>query len=683
MNVQPTLDPAALGRILLLQSTLPVATDENRLMEMVAYGMSALPGVAECLVCIEGTTVDIRGSSRTPKAELCAAAVDDAFTGCADSCPVAWEESWHRIVLRTSRRDYGSLFLNLEDSEVFEPYSAFANNTANLVALHIENDRTAAELNALNRGLDQQVRDRTQQLQASETHLREAQKVARIGSFEGEIANNSLWWSEELYLLFGLDPEHFAPTKEHFGELLHPEDKESYLAAISESLELGKDLKKTFRAKHTSGEWRHYETTAKVSKNNKGAVIGLRGTVQDITERKLAEAEKKNLQTHLRHSQKMDAVGQLAAGVAHEFNNILVGILGNADLLLLTTGDDLPENYRQPIKDIERAGTRAADLTKQLLSFARKKSPDVSLFDVNRVISDHTGLLRRLVHTNIELQFHLASDPLMTRADESNVEQAITNLVLNARDAMPNGGTLTVQTDSKNLAANEVAPSCQPGDYARLSVIDEGCGITPEDKERIFEPFFTTKQIGKGTGLGLSTVFADVKSNGGFITVESCVGHGTTFCIHLPQVEETTETTVTKNKHTSPLDSGNETILVCDDEDIVLRSVSALLNTFGYTVICAHSPHEAIDIAKTHAGKISLLLTDFAMPEMDGLQLSEQITQLLPEIKIIVTSGYAEDVSQGDQVDKTHFEFIQKPAPYDLLSQTIRKVLDDGTTSKK
>ena len=276
MKSPPTLDSAVLGRILLLQSTLPAASNERRLMEMVASGMMALPGVVESVVCIEGHTITARDSNDEPAVTEC------PLTGMET-------EPWTRIELQTSRQVYGFLSLRVQDQELFSPYLPFVGNTVNLVAIEIENERAAAELNELNRGLDQQVEERTRQLSESERRLREAQVVGEMGSFEGSVNKDELWWSDELYRLFGLDPAHFIPTKEGFSELLHPEDRDDYIAALMRSLQEGAPLKREFRARHSTGEWRHYETIARVSVDDHGIALGMQGTVQDITKRKQAE----------------------------------------------------------------------------------------------------------------------------------------------------------------------------------------------------------------------------------------------------------------------------------------------------------------------------------------------------------------------------------------------------------
>lgn len=405
--------------------------------------------------------------------------------------------------------------------------------------------------------------------------------------------------------------------------------------------------------------------------------------VTDITERNRLDVQRVQLQDQLRHAQKMDAVGQLAAGVAHEFNNMLVGILGNAQFLLGKADADLPESWKRPLTDIERAGTRAAVLTNQLLSFARKKTSNITLVNVNQVISDSTRMHQRLVGPDIKVRTELSTDQVFVRVDEGEVEQAVTNLVMNARDAMSDGGTLTIQTECLSLAVTDVPPDCKPGSYIRLSVTDNGNGMSPEVEERIFEPFFTTKSVGSGTGLGLSTVFSNAASSGGFVTVESVVGEGTVIGIHLPHVKSVVNQPKPELVRTNHPVGGSETILVCDDEDVVLASTTALLETLGYVVIAASGPREAIKVAAAHKGPIALLLTDMSMPDMDGIQLSDEIARIFPNIRRVLTSGYAEDSFRAQMRDTDRFDFMQKPASYDLMARTIRNSLDKSLAGIK
>ncbi len=400
------------------------------------------------------------------------------------------------------------------------------------------------------------------------------------------------------------------------------------------------------------------------------------GSVVDISSRKKAEEENRKLQDQLRHSQKMEAVGQLAAGVAHEFNNVLVGVLSNAEMLLSSCGKDLPEHFKEPVKSIKHSARLASDLTKQLLSFAHRKTSNATRFDINTAVTRNRKMLRWIAGSDIELVFQLSPRPLFVFSDEGDFERAITNLVINARDAMPSGGTLSIQTDTVFFDEDELASGCQPGDYVRLLVADSGGGMSAEIKERIFEPFFTTKDVGQGTGLGLSTVFADIANSGGFVTVESEAGIGSVFAIHLPQsIEEPPDDQVDSGELKLP-EGGTETILVCDDEEIVLNSVTSLLEILGYSVLSANGPEQALQVASTYEGKISLLFTDLTMPNMNGIELGKKFAELYPDIKVLLTSGYAEDAFEfrGENADK--FAFIAKPASLEEMARALRDILE-------
>jgi two-component system, cell cycle sensor histidine kinase and response regulator CckA len=399
---------------------------------------------------------------------------------------------------------------------------------------------------------------------------------------------------------------------------------------------------------------------------------------KDITEQKQAEEINEQLQFQLRHSQKMKAIGQLTASVAHEFNNILVGINLNTELMLMNSENEIPEEFLGPLNDIKKSGDRAADLISQMLAFGRKKKPDKSWFNVNALITDSQRMLEQILGKMIELSTDLDPDVKPVWADEAEIEQALMNLVLNARDAMSEGGALTLTSRNLNIEEDNVSveSNLSPGSYLQLSVVDSGCGMSPETMEQIFLPFFTTKPAKKGTGLGLSTAYRDIVNNGGLLTVESQIGKGTNFRIYLPQERKKTVKNISDQSATSTNASinGTETILLCDDEETVLSTVTALLKSLGYTIISASDPTEAIEIGISYPGTISLLLTDFNMPQMNGQQLAKKITQLRPEIKVIYLSGFAGevlDVTEGEKV-----EIIQKPTNIGTLSLKIRKVLD-------
>jgi PAS domain S-box-containing protein len=417
---------------------------------------------------------------------------------------------------------------------------------------------------------------------------------------------------------------------------------------------------------------------AAIIKDADGEPYLLSATAIDITEHKRMEEERRQLEEHLRHSQKMDAVGQLAAGVAHEFNNLLVGIIGNAELVARSAGV-LPERVRTPIEDIRRSGERAAALTEQLLMFSKKRISYVTVFDINRTVAQAEHMLRRLIGPNMTMKVTGETDPCLIRADEAELEQILTNLVLNARDAMSDDGTVTIRTANVEINDDQASQSSNlsPGPHVELSVTDTGCGMPEERVERIFEPFFTTKSDGQGAGLGLATVFANVERVSGHITVESRPGEGTTFHIYFPRADGDTEAEATAAE--PPADEvlcGGETILVCDDEDVALRSFCWRLESRGYSVLAAESGRRALELAATHEGPIALLLTDVIMPEMNGRELAEQITRKRPETQVIYMSGYASDILETDVREDESFVFLQKPSTSEALFRSVREAID-------
>jgi PAS domain S-box-containing protein len=395
--------------------------------------------------------------------------------------------------------------------------------------------------------------------------------------------------------------------------------------------------------------------------------------IRDITERKRAEEEKARLEMRLRESQKMEAVGQLAGGVAHDFNNLLTVINGYTQMLLLSS-----DSSTQPeLEEVLRAGERASALTRQLLVFSRRQALESKIIDFNAIISDMEKMLRRLIREDISLERISGSDLWPVKADPGQMEQVIMNLVINARDAMPDGGKLTIQTE--NVKIDGKRPLNYPGDmipgyYVKFSVSDTGCGMSDEVKKHLFEPFFTTKEEGSGTGLGLATVYGIVKQNGGYIDVQSEVGAGSRFQIYLPRI--TSEILKgDKELKATPILKGRETILLVEDECNVRIIIREFLKSIGYVVLLASNGKEALEIAKDHKEQIHLLLTDIVMPGMSGLELAKQLNSMFPEMKLLFMSGYAKS-SDGKGLLDINTNFIQKPISIYPLSIKLREILD-------
>ncbi len=425
-----------------------------------------------------------------------------------------------------------------------------------------------------------------------------------------------------------------------------------------------------------SGVWRH--------RKKDGTIIQVEITSNPLLfDRRDAQlvlaadvTEHRQLEMQLRQSQKMEAVGQLAGGIAHDFNNLLTAILGYADLLATDAGKESP--LSESIGEIRKAGERAASLTRQLLAFSRRQVLEPKVLDLNELVENLQRMLRRLIGEDIELVTALDPDVGRVRADAGQTEQVVMNLAINARDAMPKGGTLTIETKDVQLDeayAREHLVVGPAGSYVMLAVSDTGVGMSAETKSHIFEPFFTTKGKGKGTGLGLATVYGIVKQSGGYIWVYSEPGRGTTFKIYLPRVEGAARAAGTRRPSKRPT-AGSETVLLVEDEQSVRSLARRILQSNGYTVIEASGPEQALEATRHHEGPIHLLLTDVVMPEMSGPELASRLAKRQPDLKVLFMSGYTDDaiVRQGLVAEGGHF--LQKPFAPEGLALKVREVLD-------
>jgi PAS domain S-box-containing protein len=395
----------------------------------------------------------------------------------------------------------------------------------------------------------------------------------------------------------------------------------------------------------------------------------------DITERKRGEEERKKLEEQLFQAQKMESVGRLAGGVAHDFNNMLGVIIGRAEMALQqdVSNDKLQHN----LKEILKAAQRSADLTKQLLAFARKQTAVRKILDLNSTISSMLNMLRRLIGEDIDLSWQPGLDLWKVKIDPSQVDQILANLAVNARDAVSGVGAVTIKAENVVIDdSNSIeTPEFIPGEYVLLSMSDTGTGMSEEVREKIFEPFFTTKELGKGTGLGLSTVYGIVKQNDGFIYVESEPGKGTTFKIYLQRFEPEAAQVPSEHAAVKRL-TGTETILLVEDDEAVLDLSKMMLEKLGYTVLAAHTHVHAMHLVKEHPRDIHLLITDVVMPEMNGRELAEQLRVIRPNLKCLYMSGYTADAIAHHGILDEGLDFIQKPFGNDDLAAKVRHVLD-------
>jgi two-component system cell cycle sensor histidine kinase/response regulator CckA len=399
----------------------------------------------------------------------------------------------------------------------------------------------------------------------------------------------------------------------------------------------------------------------------------VRRAMQDVDER----AERRRLESHFIEAQKMEVIGQLVSGVAHDFNNILAVIIGYSDLITSDLGKESP--MRKYIEEIRHASERAAGLTRQLLIFGRKQSVVPVVLDLNDVMNDLENMLRRLIDANIEMKIVPGKKIGHVKADAGYVGQVLMNLVVNARDAMPQGGKLTIATNNVKLDENYTRskPGVTPGDYVMLSVSDTGTGITDEVKALLFEAFFTTKPMGKGTGLGLATCQTIVQQSGGHIDVYSEVGKGTTFKIYFPLVGEPLDVAA-RPIRTGPLPRGTETLLVVEDEPSVRHLARSVLDNLGYEMLSAANGQDALHVASEHKGSpIRLVITDVIMPLMSGKVMAERLKATYPDLKILFTSGYTDDAISHHGVLEKGVEFLPKPYTPAGLARRVRQILDE------
>ena len=404
-------------------------------------------------------------------------------------------------------------------------------------------------------------------------------------------------------------------------------------------------------------------------------IINLRGeecvlaVTRDITEHRALEEQ-------LRHAQRMESIGQLAGGVAHDFNNILTAILGYSQISIRRLGIQHP--VTQNIEQIQKAGTRAASLTRQLLAFSRRQMLQPELVDLNALVADMKNMAQRLIGEDITLTTILKSELGQIKADPGQIEQVILNLVINARDAMLNGGIITIETDDVKVdqSFSRSHPPMSLGHYVLLAISDNGVGMNAATQKRIFEPFFTTKEVGKGTGLGLSTVYGIVKQSDGFIWVHSQVGQGTTFKLYLPRVEEIEEPEAASTTNQPELTTGHENILIVEDEDQVRDLAKEILEEMGYSVMTAADGAEGVRICQVFPSRFDLVIADVVMPMISGTELAQKVSKLQPQAKILYMSGYTSDSMVRHGVLEHEVFFLQKPFTPTSLTDKVREVLD-------
>jgi signal transduction histidine kinase len=514
-----------------------------------------------------------------------------------------------------------------------------------------------------------------QALKLSEELLDETGQAAGVGGWEVNLLTNELRWTKQTYRIHEL-PLDYRPSVEKALDFYDPEEREVLIQAIEEAKRTGKPYHLELRFTTSTGR-RLWVRTIGQARFEHGRAVKLLGAFQDITERKNAEQERLKLGEQLAQAQKMESVGLLAGGIAHEFNNKLQAILGFTEMATLQA--DAASPLMPELMEIQRAAQQSAELTRQLLAYASKQLVAPQRIHLGRTIKGMLRMIGQVLGENIDVTYFMEPDLVPVRIDPNQVDQILTNLVLNARDAMQGRGRLAIHVSNSVFALGDprLPLEVPPGEFACLSVRDEGTGIPAEIIDQIFEPFFTTKPQGKGTGLGLPTVYGIARQNGGFVEVESEVGQGTTMRVFLPR-DRVAETTREQEAPLPRSVGGPEVLLVVDDEPAVLKMMVRGLSGLGYQVHAAGCAEDAVRQAKAFDGSLRLLLTDVMMPGESGVELYRKLRKEHPGLKVLYISGHADEVLGPQGVIDSGQPFVAKPFTIRTLNDRIRSLLDQS-----
>jgi two-component system cell cycle sensor histidine kinase/response regulator CckA len=485
-----------------------------------------------------------------------------------------------------------------------------------------------------------------------------------------DVNGTRLYNSPSYEKILGYSPEELIRTDSF--EQIHPDDRQRVKEAAQQARQTGQGRMLEYRFRHKDGTWRLLESTASLIHGRKGEPDKFVIVNRDITGRR--EAEKALRESELRQTQRMEAVGRLSGGIAHDFNNLLGVMIGYTDILEMGLREGDPA--RKTVEEIRKTGQRAAALTRQLLAFSRRQVLEPKVLDLNAVVTDIEKMLRRLIGENIELKTVLAPSLGQLQADQGQIEQVIINLAVNARDAMPQGGKLAIETANVLLDDTAVRhmPTARPGDYVMLAVSDTGIGMGPETRAKIFEPFFTTKEAGKGTGLGLATIYDVVKRSEGHIWVYSELGKGSVFKIYFPRVQAGAQAAAGEVRQ-SRAGAASETILVVEDDESLRDVTRDLLVQSGYRVLQASSGEQALQVVDRYRAPIHLLLADVVMPGMSGAALAAELTHSHPEIHVLYMSGYTDETILRSGVLKPGILLLEKPFTREALIGKVRDAL--------
>ncbi len=506
-------------------------------------------------------------------------------------------------------------------------------------------------------------------LRSSELHLRQAMTAARMGTWERDLTTDAVTWSENMERLLGQAPGSFEGNFQAYLRCVHPDDRESLVLAVAEAMQKGEPYTIEYRVVQPSGDVRWIAASGDLMRASDGRPLRATGVAMDVTERK-------RLEDQLRQAQKMEAIGQLAGGIAHDFNNMLSVIMGHAQLLKRELPPGHPSHRHVDLA--LRAAESSAKLTAQLLAFGRRQVLAPEVVHLNRVVEDTAEMLNHVLGSHVLIELSLSPELGTLRADSRQIQQVIMNLCLNSRDAMPDGGTVTISTRQRSLARPEASPEgiIPAGEWCVLEVADTGCGMTPEVMSRLFEPFFTTKPQGKGTGMGLSTVYGIVTQSGGFVAVASTPGQGSRFTIHLRRLPvQAPETTRVGSPTIAPARPDDRMILLVDDERDLRELGVQVLRGRGYRVVGAASGNEALVVAASIDGGLSLLITDMLMPGMTGRELRDRLVGAQPGLRTLFISGYGGDTGLAQILGEPDTSYMQKPFAIDVFADRVAEML--------
>lgn len=506
-------------------------------------------------------------------------------------------------------------------------------------------------------------------LAVSETRLKKAQRIASVGSWDWNIVTDERWWSDQIYRIFAIERETVTPSYEAFLEMVHPTDRKAVNNAVERALQNREPYATEYRIVLPNGSEKTILTHAEVTFDAEGRPTQMTGTIHDIT-------SQRKLEEQLRQAQKMQAVGQLTGGMAHNFNNLLAVVVGRLEIL---ENASVPEEMRAAsVGAAMDASQLGADLVKRLLAFSGQQHLRPQDLNINTWVKGLAPLLKSTLGEEIEFRTKLAEDLGQTVIDNSQLENTLVNLAINARDAMPEGGSLTIETGNIELEETEVVDEGEVagGGYVMLAVSDTGTGIPKHVRPHIFEPFFTTKDVDQGTGLGLSMVHGFVKQSKGHINVYSEEGHGTTIKVYLPRSGDGSEETAETSARHKALPRGEETIMLVEDEVAVRETAALLLRSLGYRVLEANDGSKAMDLLDAHAD-VDLLFTDIVMPGgMNGVQLAQKAQQLLPSLKVLYTTGYTVSGRSANGLSPDSPDVLTKPYRKKELAHKVRELLD-------